>query len=99
MYSIGYFLLEILRDLEDGNKFEEEYENLSENEDFDESKEIIKKTNPLEERIKKIKEEKLQNLVESLLKKNIEERFNWEEYINHPFFKKINFIFIQKKNV
>ena len=99
LYSIGYFLLEILRDLEDGNKFEEEYENLSENEDFDESKEIIKKPNRLEERIKKIKEEKLQNLVESLLKKNIEERIKWEEYINHPFFKenKENKLYIYSK--
>ena len=37
--------------------------------------------------IKKTKNEKLDNLIESLLIKEPEKRINFEEYFNHPFFK------------
>ena len=42
------------------------------------------------------------NLLEKLLKKNPNERINWNEYFNHPFFldsKHINIIVLGKKNV
>ena len=49
---------------------------------------------------KKDKNEDFNNLIKSLLEKNIQKRFNWDQYFNHPFFlnKKTNNLYYNSKN-
>ena len=50
-----------------------------------------------DKKIKKCEDKELQDLMSKMLKKNVNERISWNEYFNHPFFKKI-FEIHQEKN-
>jgi serine/threonine protein kinase len=50
-----------------------------------------------DKKIKECDDKELQDLMSKMLKKNVNERISWNEYFNHPFFKKI-FEIHQEKN-
>ena len=63
--------------------------------------ELINKIDNLGNKIIKIENEELNDLVKSLLEKDPEKRINWDEYFKHPFFKTknvINIIYYVKKD-
>ena len=51
-------------------------------------KEYLSKNNEIEIKLKKIKDKDLIDLLKKMLKIKIEERISWNNYFNHPFFKK-----------
>ena len=60
---------------------------------------ILENLKSLKNRIKKTNNENLDDLISKLLKVNKEERLNWDNYFNHPFFKKnIKLNLIYEKN-